>query len=127
MVPTGIVTNQSGLAHDLVTADELRRVNGGVEELTAPAPVLDRAEDPYRAAKDATAVVVLTGWPEFQTRAWDPLTRGLRERTVVDTRGVIDVEAACAARFTCYRIGRKPVQPSSASSPSSSGSFRSAL
>ena len=63
-------------------------------------------DDPYLAAKDADAVVVLTEWPEFRALDWPRLRDLVREPVVVDTRNLLDPDVPRRAGFAWVGIGR---------------------
>ncbi|HTE18142.1 MAG TPA: UDP binding domain-containing protein, partial [Armatimonadota bacterium] len=46
--------------------------------------------DPYDAAQDADAVLLITEWPEFQDVNWSRLASVMRRPLVVDGRNVLD-------------------------------------
>jgi UDPglucose 6-dehydrogenase len=64
------------------------------------------AEDPYLAAKDASALILLTEWPEFTELDWERLAGEVRHRIVVDTRNHLPRESVRAAGFRYHGIGR---------------------
>lgn len=47
-------------------------------------------DDPYLAAKDADAIVVLTEWPEFRELDWGLIAEHAPTAVVVDTRNLLD-------------------------------------
>ncbi|OBI74866.1 UDP-glucose/GDP-mannose dehydrogenase family protein [Mycobacterium sp. E740] len=47
-------------------------------------------DDPYLAAKDADAIVVLTEWPEFRDLDWALIAEQAPGAVVVDTRNLLD-------------------------------------
>ncbi|ODQ86810.1 UDP-glucose dehydrogenase family protein [Mycolicibacterium holsaticum] len=47
-------------------------------------------DDPYLAAKDADAIVVLTEWPEFRRLNWPLIAEQSPGAVVVDTRNLLD-------------------------------------
>jgi UDPglucose 6-dehydrogenase len=47
-------------------------------------------DDPYLAAKDADAIVVLTEWPEFRELDWALIAEHAPGAVVVDTRNLLD-------------------------------------
>ena len=51
------------------------------------------ADDPYLAAKDADAIVVLTEWPEFRDLNWPLIAEQAPDAVVVDTRNLLDAAA----------------------------------
>lgn len=62
-------------------------------------------EDPYLAAKDADALVVLTEWPQFRSLDWARLAQTIRRPVVVDTRNLLDRDVLRRAGFTWVGIG----------------------
>lgn len=62
--------------------------------------------DPYLAAKDASAVVLLTEWPEFAELDWPRLAGEARDRVVVDTRNHLPSDALRQAGFHYHGLGR---------------------
>jgi UDPglucose 6-dehydrogenase len=63
-------------------------------------------DDPYLAAKDADAVIVLTEWPEFRTLDWSRLATAVRNPVVVDTRNLLDKDVLRRAGFVWTGLGR---------------------
>ncbi|WP_018684770.1 UDP-glucose dehydrogenase family protein [Actinokineospora enzanensis] len=63
-------------------------------------------DDPYQAAKDAEAVVVLTEWPEFRSLDWSRLAESVSKAIVVDTRNLLDPAVARRAGFEWIGIGK---------------------
>jgi UDPglucose 6-dehydrogenase len=64
------------------------------------------ARDPYVAAKDADAIVVLTEWPEFGELDWDAIERRVAPGAVViDTRNIVDREAVTGSQLVCLGNG----------------------
>lgn len=47
-------------------------------------------DDPYQVAKGASAVVLLTEWPEFAELDWSVIGAAANNPVVVDTRGILD-------------------------------------
>ena len=87
-----------------VTADGVQ-LAAGSELDGAP---LTLVEDPYVAAKDADAVVVLTEWPEFRSLDWSRLRGVVRRPVVVDTRNIVDPDVLDRAGFSWTGVGRLP-------------------
>jgi UDPglucose 6-dehydrogenase len=65
-------------------------------------------DDPYVAAKDADAVVILTEWPEFRALDWPRLAGVVRSPVVIDTRNVVDPDVLVRAGFSWIGVGRAP-------------------
>ena len=57
-------------------------------------------DDPYLAAKDADAIVVLTEWPEFRDLDWPLIAEEAPGAVVVDTRNLLDAGAVGEAGLT---------------------------
>ncbi len=58
------------------------------------------SRDPYVAAKDADAILILTEWPEFNELDWESIARCADGgAVVVDTRNLLDREAVTAAQL----------------------------
>ncbi|MBE1552203.1 UDPglucose 6-dehydrogenase [Mycobacterium sp. OAS707] len=49
-------------------------------------------DDPYLAAKDADAIVVLTEWPEFRDLNWPRIAEQAPGAVVIDTRNLLDAD-----------------------------------
>ena len=73
---------------------------------TIDASLLTVVDDPYEAAKDAEAIVILTEWPEFRSLDWQRLGAAVAERTVVDTRNLLDPAVVRRADFDWVGVGR---------------------
>jgi UDPglucose 6-dehydrogenase len=58
------------------------------------------ADDPYLAAKDADAIVVLTEWPEFRDLDWPQIADQARRAVVLDTRNLLDAGVIADAGLT---------------------------
>ncbi|WP_214403955.1 UDP-glucose dehydrogenase family protein [Pseudonocardia lacus] len=75
-----------------------------------PAPVdpalVTVVDDPYVAAKDADAVVVLTEWPQFRGLDWARLAGAVATPTLVDTRNLLDPAVLRRAGFSWVGMGR---------------------
>ncbi|VEG44495.1 UDP-glucose 6-dehydrogenase [Mycolicibacterium flavescens] len=57
-------------------------------------------DDPYLAAKDADAIVVLTEWPEFRELDWVLIAEHAPGAVVVDTRNLLDAALLNEAGMT---------------------------
>jgi UDPglucose 6-dehydrogenase len=69
------------------------------------------ADDPYRAAADADAIVVLTEWPEFRSLDWPRIAASTRRAVVVDTRNLLDPDILRRAGFSWTGLGRRQRDP----------------
>ncbi|MCW0215849.1 MAG: UDP-glucose/GDP-mannose dehydrogenase family protein [Pseudonocardia sp.] len=73
---------------------------------TIDGSLLTVVDDPYEAAKGAAAIVILTEWPEFRSLDWQRLGEAVAERTVVDTRNLLDPAVVRRADFDWVGVGR---------------------
>ena len=76
--------------------------------------------DPYEAARDADALLILTEWEEFAALDLDRIFKQLKYPIVIDGRNLYDPEAMAALGFTYYSVGRPagtPAIPAAASTP----------
>ncbi|HKN98349.1 MAG TPA: UDP-glucose/GDP-mannose dehydrogenase family protein, partial [Pseudonocardiaceae bacterium] len=64
-------------------------------------------DDPYLAAKDAEAIVILTEWPEFRTLDWAKLATVVARPIVVDLRNLLDADVLSQAGFSWTGLGRR--------------------
>jgi UDPglucose 6-dehydrogenase len=62
-------------------------------------------DDPYLAAKDADAIVVLTEWPEFRELNWPLIAEQAPGAVVVDTRNLLDPAVLADAGLTYFGNG----------------------
>jgi UDPglucose 6-dehydrogenase len=67
--------------------------------------------NPYDAAHDADALLILTEWEEFASLDLDRLAKQMKYPIVIDGRNLYHPEDMAAAGFTYYSIGRAPVTP----------------
>src|SRR6202158_2756610 len=76
--------------------------------------------NPYQAARDADALLILTEWEEFGALDLDRLHKLLKYPIVIDGRNLYDPDAMAARGFTYYSVGRPvgiPADPASAVAP----------
>ena len=88
---------------ELVGYDPALTSAGNRPELDA----LTVVDDPYLAAKDADALVVLTEWPEFRSLDWSRLAGVVRRPVVVDLRNLLDPDIVRRAGFAWTGLGRR--------------------
>jgi len=67
------------------------------------------AKDPYSAAHDADALLILTEWDEFASLDLDRLHAELKYPIVIDGRNLYDPQLMSSRGFTYHSIGRAPV------------------
>src|SRR5439155_11626065 len=69
-------------------------------------PQVTVAADPYEAAEQADAVVLVTDWPELRHLDLGALRARMRGHLLVDGRNAFDARAAADAGFLYQGIGR---------------------
>lgn len=63
--------------------------------------------NPYTAAKDADAIVVMTDWKEFATLDWAKIYKAMRKPALVfDSRNCLDAKALKELGFNVLNIGK---------------------
>jgi UDPglucose 6-dehydrogenase len=68
--------------------------------------LLTAADDPYVAAKDAEAIVILTEWPDFRVLDWSRIAAAVRQPIIVDTRNLLDPDVMRRAKLEWTGVGR---------------------
>lgn len=76
------------------------------KEVLSPSANMIYADDPYDAAKDADAVVILTEWKEFANVDLDRLRDVLRYPIVVDGRNLFTAQHMMDHGFAYFGVGR---------------------
>ncbi|HYW95228.1 MAG TPA: UDP-glucose/GDP-mannose dehydrogenase family protein [Bacteroidales bacterium] len=89
-------------AYDPVAAEEARHRLGDR---------IDYAKDMYEALIDATALIVVTEWPEFRVPNYKVMERLMAENTIFDGRNIYEPSEMLEFGFTYYSIGRKTLKP----------------
>ncbi len=75
-------------------------------EMIPSGPQMQYVDDPYEAAQDADAVVILNDWQEFADLDLERLRAALRYPIVVDGRNLFDPAVMAAQGFTYLSVGR---------------------
>jgi len=78
----------------------------GRREGEALLPAVTWFDDPYSAATEADAVVILTEWNEFRALDLVRLRQGMRGAMMADLRNIYAPEDARAAGFNYVSVGR---------------------
>lgn len=73
---------------------------------SSPVDVITELPTAIEACAGADVAVVLTEWPEFGRLDLEEAKAAMRGSTMMDTRDVIDPEAAAAAGFRLIQLGR---------------------
>jgi UDPglucose 6-dehydrogenase len=88
------------------------------EQILPAGPQLTYVADPYAAAEDADALLILTDWPEFAALDLKRLNQALRYPIVLDGRNLYDPHQMSENGFTYLSIGRPTAHPVRELSPS---------
>ena len=89
---------------DLADSVQKVKVRGGGEQRSGD---ILFEKDPYRAAKEADAVVVMTDWKEYPALDWARLYRSMRKPALVfDTRNCLDGVKLRKIGFKVLNIGK---------------------
>jgi UDPglucose 6-dehydrogenase len=72
---------------------------------------VEMASDPYTAAANADAVLILTDWSEFATLNLGELRLQMRRPIIIDGRNLYHPDEMGLAGFAYYSMGRAPVDP----------------
>jgi UDPglucose 6-dehydrogenase len=89
-------------AHDPVAMEKAVELIGG--DFTA-------VKDPYEAARDADALVLVTEWPEYGTLKLPKLKKLMKTPVIVDGRNLFNPEEMRRAGFIYHSIGRPSIRP----------------
>jgi UDPglucose 6-dehydrogenase len=72
---------------------------------------LEFIEDPYKAAKGAHAIAVMTEWGIYRTLDWEKIYRSMEKPAFLfDGRNLLDHEALFKLGFNVYPLGRPPLK-----------------
>jgi UDPglucose 6-dehydrogenase len=86
-------------AHDPCALDEAEKRFGTEERLFL-------LEDPYEAAEEADALVLMTEWSQYWAPEFDRLLQDMNEPVLVDGRNIWSPDVVRQRGFTYYSIGR---------------------
>jgi UDPglucose 6-dehydrogenase len=89
-------------AYDPAAMDRAREVLNSKTEFVS---------NPYEAAKDADALLILTEWEEFGALDLDRMLQQLKYPIVIDGRNLYEPDAMAARGFTYYSVGRPSATP----------------
>lgn len=83
-------------AYDPVAAHEAQKTLGDS---------IQYCKDPYQAANDCDALLLITEWPEFRSPDFDILSKLLKNKLIFDGRNVFDPTELATLGYTYYGIG----------------------
>ena len=108
--PAGYVARLLNEEHVRLTITDPKAIPNAREDLkdldsTTTPP--DFVLDPYKAAKDADAVVVMTDWKEYAELDWAKIYKSMRKPALVfDTRNCLDSRMLKSLGFNVLNIGK---------------------
>jgi UDPglucose 6-dehydrogenase len=77
-----------------------------MEKAKAELPDIEYCKDPYHAAEDADAILIVTEWDDFRELDWDRLKGLVEQRLIVDGRNMLDPVEAARNGFRYIGVGR---------------------
>jgi UDPglucose 6-dehydrogenase len=86
-------------AHDPKAAAEAKKLFGGVDDF-------EIVTDPYEAAKDADALVLITEWKLYWAPDFERLRQDMKQAVIIDGRNIWSPEVVRQRGITYYAIGR---------------------
>jgi len=79
---------------------------GSIGQINKQAPI-EFVEDPYAAAKDADAILLMTDWKQYKELDWTKLYSSMRKPALVFyTRNCLDCTMLNAVGFKVLKIGK---------------------
>jgi len=78
-----------------------------IPEAKAIEPRVEYCEDPYEAVRDADAVLILTGWPEYRDLDWQRIKELMAAPNLVDGRNLLEGEQLVTMGFVYRGVGCK--------------------
>lgn len=93
------------VAHDPAAMERARSV-------FPESPQMRYVNDPYAAAEDADALVILTDWQQFAELDLDRLHKSLKFPIVIDGRNLYEPSVMLDKNFTYLSVGRPAAYPS---------------
>ncbi|MGK8502891.1 UDP binding domain-containing protein [Nocardia asiatica] len=67
-------------------------------------------DDPHRVADNASAVLLLTDWPQYRSLDWRGIAAAMRLPILIDTRNLLDRAMAAAAGLQWTGTGRAALE-----------------
>jgi UDPglucose 6-dehydrogenase len=76
----------------------------------SPNPLITIVSDPYEAAEQADAIIILTEWDEFKTLDYARIYAGMRKPAFLfDGRNIIDIQAMKRIGYDVHAIGKTAI------------------
>ena len=74
-------------------------------------PAVQFTENPYEAARDADALLIVTEWEQFRSLDWNRVRELMDRPLLLDGRNLLDPEAIKSAGFEYHSVGRPDTSP----------------
>ena len=104
--PAGYVARLLAEEHVRLSVTDPKAIENGKRDL-ADLEGVSWEKDPYKAAKDADAVLLMTDWKEYPALDWARVYKSMRKPALVfDTRNCLDAKALRKLGFKVLNIGR---------------------
>lgn len=92
---------------DIVQAKPKREVEQGKDDVLCSPSAIDFDLNPYDAAKDADAILLMTDWAVYRQLDWRRIYDSMRKPALVfDTRNCLDAAKLRAIGFTVLNVGK---------------------
>ena len=92
---------------DIVQSKSKREVEQRKKDVLCSPSTIDFVSDPYKAAREADAIVVMTDWKEYAQLDWAKLYKSMRKPALVfDTRNCLDRIMLKDIGFKVLNIGK---------------------
>ena len=104
--PAGYVARLLAEEHVRLSITDPKAMENGKRDL-ADLDGISWEKDPYKAAKDADAVLLMTDWREYPALDWTRIYRSMRKPALVfDTRNCLDAAGLRKAGFRVLNVGK---------------------
>ena len=104
--PAGYVARLLNEEHVRLVITDPKAIENGKRDL-AGLDGITWEKDPYKAAKDADAVLVMTDWKEYPALDWAKIFKSMRKPALVfDTRNCLDAGALKKIGFRVLNVGK---------------------
>jgi len=104
--PAGYVARLLNEEHVRLSITDPKAIENGKRDL-AGLDGITWEKDPYKAAKDADAVLLMTDWKEYPTLDWAKIFKSMRKPSLVfDTRNCLDAGALKKIGFRVLNVGK---------------------
>ena len=104
--PAGTVVRLLAAEHAAISVTDPKALPNAKKDLADLDGIAFEA-DPYKAAKDADAIVVMTDWKDYLALDWAKIYKSMRKPALVyDTRNCLDARALRALGFKVLNTGK---------------------